>query len=155
MKRVGILLVLFAGLIPLLWLRIGFIIGNGDNFPFWLNSQTLFAKDVYLWSLDAMGYADQFPAYFLYNAFGFSLINLGFSLDIVQIFVQLIFFMGAGLSMYYFSSIIYPNFKIAHVISAIFYMFNFFVMQTRLNTGFVWTYAFLPLLMALYNFSAR
>ena len=58
--------------------------------------------------------------------------------------------MIGGFSMYYFSKTIYPKVKLAGFAAGFFYMFNFFALDNRQNIGFVWTYAFLPLLLALF-----
>ena len=139
------------GLSPILWFRPEFVIGSGDAFPFWLDSKVILARDIYLWSSDAMGHASTLSTYLPYDAIGFLFRSLGLSLGFAQILFQVLFFMISGFSMYYFSSLIYPENKKAPFISATFYMFNFFVLQSRLNLGFVATYAFLPLLLALSN----
>ena len=52
--------------------------------------------------------------------------------------------------MYYFSKTIYPELRIAPFVAGFFYMFNIFALTTRQNIGFIWIYAFLPLLLALF-----
>jgi len=149
MKKIEIFLLFFMGLVPFMWLRQEYIIARGDYFPFWLNPQKTLNTDVHLWALDNMGHADPGSAYIIYESFWLFLRSTGLSIGIVQILLQVLFFMGAGFSMYYLSRTVYPKLNLSHIISSIFYMFNFFVLQSRLNLGFAWTYTFLPLLMAL------
>ena len=148
-RKSELILIFLLGLTPILWIRPGFIIGSGDAFPFWLDSEVILARDVYLWSSNAMGHASALSTWLPYDIIGYLCRSFGFSLALAQILFQVLFFMGSGFSMYYFSSIIYPENKKAPFVSATFYMFNFFVLQSRLNMGFVTTYAFLPLLLAL------
>lgn len=137
------------GLVPFLWLRQGYIIARGDYFPFWLNPQKTLNTDVHLWALDNMGHSDPSSAYIIYESFWLFLRSTGLSVGLVQILLHVLSFIGAGFSMYYLSRTVYPKHDLSHIISSIFYMFNLFVLQSRLNIGFAWTYTFLPLLMAL------
>ena len=52
--------------------------------------------------------------------------------------------------MYYLTKTVYSTLKIAGFAAGFFYMFNFFALDNRENIGFLWTYAFLPLLLALF-----
>jgi arabinofuranan 3-O-arabinosyltransferase len=96
-----------------------------------------------------MGTADLAPAKLIYQYSAVFLSSLGLSIGAVQIIFQILFLMGAGFSMFFLSRTVYPNHELAPLISGLFYMLNFFVLQSRLNLGFVWTYALLPLLIAL------
>jgi hypothetical protein len=144
-----IAILFIAGLVPLLWMNPGYIISNGDSFPIFLNSQKTLDSATYLWSESTMGTAELMPAFLIYQYIGVFFSYLGFSAGIIEILFQLLLFMGAGFSMFYLAKLIYPEHEIAPLISGIFYMFNFFVLESRLNPGLAWTYAFLPLLMAL------
>jgi len=147
---IEIAILFIAGLVPLLWLNEGFIISKGDDFPLFLNPQQSFRTGVYLWSPNFLGYATPTPAYALYQYSAVFLSYLGLSVGSVQIFFQVFLFMLAGFSMYYFSKTVYPTVKLAGFAAGFFYMFNFFALDNRQNIGFVWTYAFLPLLLALF-----
>jgi len=147
---IEIAILLIAGLLPLLWLKEGYIISNGDDFPLFLNPQHVFSIGTSLWSHDFLGYATPAPAYALYQYPAVFLSYLGFSIGNIQIFYQVILFMIGALGMYYFSKIIYPELKIAPFVAGFFYMFNIFALTSRQNTGFIWIYAFLPLLLALF-----
>ena len=147
---IEIAILFIAGLIPLLWLRSGYIISNGDGFPFFLNPHNSFRTDTYLWSCDFLGSATPWPALAIYQYFAIFLTYLGLSVGYVQIFFQTFLFMLDGFSMYYFSKTLYPELKFAGFAAAFFYMFNFFALDNRNNVGFVWVYAFLPLLLALF-----
>jgi hypothetical protein len=148
---IQIVILLIAGLVPLLWLREGYIISNGDDFPLFFNPQQAFRTGIYLWSPDFLGYATPTPAYFIYMYSGILLNYLGLSIGSIQIIFQTVLFMIGALSMFYFAKTIYPEHKIAPFIAGFFYMFNIFALTTRHNTGFVWIYAFLPLLLALFT----
>lgn len=149
MKKIEILFLFLIGLVPFMWLRQEYIIARLDYFPFWLNPQKTLNTDVHLWALDNMGHADPGSAHIIYESFWLFLRSTELSVGLVQILFQVLFFMGAGFSMYYLSRTVYPKHNLSHIISSIFYMFNLFVLQSRLNLGFAWTYTFLPLLMAL------
>ncbi|MGD0342915.1 MAG: alpha-(1-_3)-arabinofuranosyltransferase family protein, partial [Bacteroidales bacterium] len=103
----------------------------------------------YLWSSDSMGYADPIPSYAIYQYTACFLSFAGINIEAIQILFQVFLFMGAGFSMYYLSKTLYPDLKISPLIASIFYMFNFFVLQSRVNVGLAWSYTFLPLLIAL------
>jgi hypothetical protein len=62
------------------------------------------------------------------------------------------YFVGATFSMFYLAKTVYPEGRMAAIISSIFYIFNFSVLSLSimLNIGMVWTFAFLPLLIALF-----
>ena len=148
---IEITILIIAGLLPLLWLpKEGYIISNGDNFPLFLNPQHVLSTGTYLWSHDFLGYSTPAPAYLLYQYPAIFLNYLGLSIGGIQIFYQLILFIIGALSMYYFSKTIYPELRIAPFAAGFFYMFNIFALTNRQNTGFIWIYAFLPLLLALF-----
>jgi hypothetical protein len=146
---IEIAILFVAGLVPLLWYNPGYIISNGDSFPSFLNSQKTLSSGTYLWTESAMGTADLMPARLIYQYLGVVLSYLGLSVGGIEILFQILFLMGAGFSMFLLTRTVYPNHELAPLIAGMFYMFNFFVLQSRLNLGFVWAYAFLPLLMAL------
>jgi hypothetical protein len=150
LTAIGIIVLFVVGLIPLLWLHPGFIISNGDNIPPSLNAAKTFSSSANMWSSDYFGYASPNPAYFLDTCFAAFLGILGLSAGLIQIIIQILLYMGAGFSMYLFSKTIYPEHKIAPFFAAFFYMFNFFVLDSRFNLGFAWLYTFLPLLLALF-----
>lgn len=148
-KSIGLLTIFFLGLIPLLWLREGYIIAKGDYFPSSFNPLTTLNNDLYLWSSHNIGNVNPMGSALLYDTLGLFLRSLGLSVGSIQIIFQVFFFMGAGFSMYYLAKTAYPKLRLAPMISGIFYMFNFFVLKSRLNVGMAWTYVFIPTLMAL------
>jgi len=148
-KSFDILIIIFLGLIPLLWLRQGYIIAKGDDFPSWFNPSRTLSADICLWSVHNMGNVNTMSSFFLYEVIWLSLRSLELSIGLIQILFQVFFFMGAGFSMYCLSKTVYPKLELASLISSIFYMFNFFVLRSRFNIGMAWIYTFLPLLMAL------
>ncbi len=148
---IEITILILAGLLPLLWLpKEGYIISNGDNFPLFLNPPHALSAGTYLWSHDFLGYSTPAPAYLLYQYPAIFLNYLGLSIGSIQIFYQVILFVIGALSMYFFSKTIYPELKVAPFVAGFFYMFNIFALTTRQNTGFIWIYAFLPLLLTLF-----
>jgi hypothetical protein len=147
---VEIAVLLIAGLFPLLWFRQGSILAYGDDFPLYLNANKVFAAGPYLWSNDYLGYATPAPAYLLYQYSGAFLSILGLSISQIQIAMKVFLFLVAGLSMFYLTKKIYPQHRFAAFIAGFFYLFNFFVLLDVSNIGFIWTYAFLPLLLALF-----
>ncbi len=145
---IQVAILFIAGLIPLLWFKPGLIFANGDEFPLFINPSKTFSSGLSMWSTDYNGYASPMPSLALYQ-YSTGLLNyLGLSVGSIQMLFLVLLYLGAGLSMYYFSKKIYPEHKIAPFFAAFFYMFNLFVLQSRLNLGFAWTYAFLPLLLA-------
>lgn len=68
----------------------------------------------------------------------------------MQILLFAIYFAGAAFSMFYLAETLYPKRNIVAVVASIFYVLNFFVNFILLNIGMMWTYAFLPLLIALF-----
>ncbi|MEM0217107.1 MAG: alpha-(1-_3)-arabinofuranosyltransferase family protein [Candidatus Bathyarchaeia archaeon] len=158
LEKLEIVILFLLSLIPLLWWKPGYIIAKGDYFPFsgyfpfWFNlSRTLrtLSDDAHLWSAYNMGNVNAMSSYLLYEILWLFLRSINLSVGLAQIIFQTFFFMGAGFSMYYLSKTVYPQLKLSPLISSIFYMFNFFVLRSRLNPGMAWTYTFLPLLMAL------
>ena len=147
---IQIAIIFVLGLVPLLWLHEGYIISNGDNIPASLNAAKAISSSVSMWSPDFLGYASPNPSYLLNTYLAASLGSLGFSVGDVQILLQILLYMGAGFSMYYFTRKIYPNHAYAPFFAALFYMLNFFILMSRFNLGFAWTYAFLPLILALF-----
>jgi hypothetical protein len=146
---IELLIIFVAGLVPLLWYRPGFIVSNGDYFPMFVNPQKTVSDSIYLWSPDNLGNPSQMPSLLIYQYIAGSLSFFGLSVGAVETIFQVFFLMGAGFSMYYLVRKLYPNLKLAALLAGIFYMFNFFVLQNRLNVGFTWIYVFEPLLMAL------
>ena len=147
---IEIAILFIAGLFPLLWFRQGSILAYGDDFPLYLNAHKVFTDGPYLWSTDYLGYATPAPAYLIYQYLGAFLSTMGLSLSSIQIAMKVFLFLVAGLSMFYFTKKVYPQNRFAAFIAAFFYLFNFFVLLNISNIGFIWTYAFLPLLLALF-----
>lgn len=147
---IEIVILFIAGLIPLLWLRDGYFISNGDDFPLFLNTKGTLNSLTNMWSTNNLGYATPSPAYALYQYFGVFLSSLGLSVGSAQIAIQTILLLVGSFSMYYFTTVVYPNHKRAPFIAAFFYIFNIFALSNRHNIGFVWIYAFIPLLLALF-----
>ncbi len=63
---IELLIIFLAGLVPLLWLKPGYIIGNGDDFPLFLNPQNSINTGLFLWSHNYLGSVTPTPAYALY-----------------------------------------------------------------------------------------
>ena len=149
-EKIGIVLIFVAGLVPLTWLQPDAIIAKGDSFPFWLDPNSTLHMDSYLWSFQHMGRPNTFSSYLIYELVWLFLRSMGLSVGLVQAFFQVFFFMGSGLFMYKLARTIYPQLTFAPIISGIFYMFNFFVLEINIfNVGISWTYTFIPLLLML------
>ncbi|MGQ9507362.1 MAG: alpha-(1-_3)-arabinofuranosyltransferase domain-containing protein [Candidatus Bathycorpusculaceae bacterium] len=146
-RTLKIVLLLLIGLIPLLWWAPGYIIAHGNHFPVWLSPQKTLNYEE--WSSHNLGNPSIFGSLMSHEFLWLLLRSLGLSVGFIQILFQVFFFLGSGLSMYYLSKTVYPKLKLSPIVSSIFYMFNFFVLQSRLNLGFLCTYVFLPLLVAL------
>jgi hypothetical protein len=147
---IEIAILFIAGLFPILWFSQGSILAFGDDFPLYLNAHKVFSAGPYLWSTDYLGYATPAPAYLLYQYSGAFLSIVGLSISQIQITTKVFLFLVAGLSMFYLTKKIYPQYRFAAFIAGFFYLFNFFVLLDVSNIGFIWTYAFLPLLLGLF-----
>jgi hypothetical protein len=149
-KSFYLLIIIILGLVPLLWFREGLFIARGDYFPYReINPLNSLNNDLYLWSPQNIGNSNRMDYSLSYEIILLFFRSLGLTAGSAQIIIQIFFFLGAGLSMYYLSKTVYPKHELAPLISGIFYMFNFFVLQTRLIIAMAWTYTFLPLLIAL------
>jgi len=149
-SKIEILLLIILAMIPLLWLRPGYVVANGDSFPSWLNPRETLESDFYLYSQDYLGLSSSLSSSVLYGTSWVIFDYLGFAAYYTQIFFQILLFLVAGLSTYFLSKAIYPKLKFAPLISGVFYMFNLVDLQTRLNIGFTWAYAFLPMVMVFF-----
>jgi hypothetical protein len=134
-KLLELLIILFLGCIPLLWLRPGYLIARSDEFPFWFNPSTTIGNDTYLWSVHNMGNTNTMPSFLPFESIWLVLRSLELSVGLIQILFQVFFSVAAGFSMYFLSKTIYPNFRRVPLFSSVFYMFSFFVLRYRLNIG--------------------
>lgn len=153
-KHWKIILVLVLGLTPLLWFKPGFIMAKGDSFPFFAPSPN-YQRFSYVWvDYDGVGGIPQsgnpLPSHSIWMGAWSVLSQFGLSLDSIQIILQVFYFLGAGLSMYFLASTIYKKEKITPLIASIFYMFNFFMILRTLNDGVSWCLVLLPLILAFY-----
>ena len=153
-KHWAIILVFILGLTPLLWFKPGFIIANGDLFPFVAPSLN-FPRAVYVWldvgSLGAVPQAGGFsPSQTIWMSIWYILSKIRVPFDMSQIFLEVFYFLGAGLSTYFLASTIYKKEKITPFIASIFYMFNFIMFFSIFSAGAAWVLVFLPLMLALY-----
>jgi len=142
-----LLFIILLGITPLLWFREGYIIARGDYFPSWMIPKKTLERDLYLWSSHNLGIARTWPTSLLYEVIWLLSETIGLEAGIIQILLQTFFLLGPGVSMYFLVRLIYPKLRFAPLGSSVFYMFNFFVVQSRLNIGMEWTYTFLPVLM--------
>jgi len=149
MRKIEILAILLIGILPVLWYSPENVIAKGDHFPYLLNIKSI-SNDFHLWSTSNFGNPSAYPAYSLYGliwAFSqFLLINI----ELWQIIMYIFYFVSAAFSMFYLTKTIYSEESCAVIIAGIFYIFNFFILTILLNIGMIWTYAFLPLLMAFF-----
>lgn len=138
-----------AGLVPFLWLKTPYLTAKGDDFPFWFLPQRTFSWDASLWAVDNLGHSAIWSTSILYEALWAIPSYIGVPTSVTQIVFQSALLMMAGFSMRYLSAIIYPKLDLVRIVSSLFYMFNLFVVQSRTNVGFAWTYSFLPLMIGL------
>ena len=140
---------MLLGFIPFLWYVPGQIIGRGDYFVYSIDPMVL-SNDFYIWSSNNLGNPSVYPAYSLLGIqWAFSqwlMIDTG----LWQIISQVIYFLGASFSMYYLVKTIYPESNLGVIVACFVYVFNFSVLTILLNIGMMWTYAFLPLLIAIF-----
>jgi hypothetical protein len=153
LKKIRIIeltIVFLLGLIPLFWFRSGYFFANGDDFPLFLNAHQTFTTGISMWSTNYLGYATPLPAYLLFQYLGALLSSIGFSVSTIQTLIQIFLFILAGFSIFYLTTKIYTKSTIAPFLASLFYMFNIFFLINMRNIGFMWTYAFLPLILALF-----
>jgi len=149
-QKILVLIVFALGLIPLTWYKPNFIIATGDYFPIFFNSQEVLYRDVFLWDQRNLGEASLSPVYVVYEVTWFLLQKLGLPVGFIQILIYTFCFVGTGLGMYYFVTLLYPEMRFSAFIASVFYMFNVFVVVRGFqHRGIMFTYLFLPFLMAL------
>jgi hypothetical protein len=148
MRKNEILIIFLIGMVPLIWYKPNFIIAKGDYFPLVFHAEN-FSNYLHLWSSNNLGTPSPDSAYSLY---GLLLAFLQFLLlsGISQIFLYMFYFIGATASMLYLAETVYPKENFTAIIGSVFYIFNFSILSIILNVGMMWTYAFLPLLIALF-----
>ncbi len=122
--------------------------GKGDFYPFSFNSGNL-NSDLNTWSSSNLGNPSPAPSYAVLGLFWNALKLAGVETGFLQIAYVMFCFGVAAFSVYYFTRTIYPESALAGVIAGAFYVFNFFLLSIIMNIGMLWTYAWLPLLMAL------
>jgi hypothetical protein len=149
-RIIEIIIILCLCFIPILWFRNGYFYANGDDFPLFLNSHQTLETGASMWSPNYLGYATPMSAYLLYQYIGAFFSTLGLSVGAIQTIFLVSLFIIAGFSMFYLTNIIYPKSKVGPFIASFFYIFNFFFLINMRNIGFRWTYAFLPLIFALF-----
>ncbi len=154
------LLILFIGLISFTWFRNSdFIMGVDTVFPVNLNfSEAYFS----VWSKVAFGDADfvKLPVLFPY-AYFFKLLSLtGVLLDprLLERLLIYFLFVFSGISVFRLSKESYPRLgNLAHIVSSVFYMFNFYVMflLTALPIYLLFSYCFFPLVLSVFVRAVR
>lgn len=150
MKKIAILLIILLGLIPLIWFKSGYIIAKGDIFPHWFNSLNTLQYDIFTWDSINGGRISNWPMYIIFEGIWYLLLSFGIPPSVIQILFEILYFLGAGLAIYFLSSTIYRNQIIAPLISSVFYMFNFFMLLKTPNFGISWVLVFLPIVLAFY-----
>jgi hypothetical protein len=147
---IEIAILLMMGAIPLTWFSQDTIAAKGDAFPFWLNPARTLWADTHTWSSLNLGSPNTFPTYLLYEFVWLLLRSLGLTTGFTQMLFQIFYSAGSGLFMYVLVRTIYPELDLAALVSGVFYMFNFFVLEIMIqNVAISWTYTFLPLLLTL------
>jgi hypothetical protein len=150
-------LIILIGLLPLSYFGGGKIILGGDP-GYQLLSPVFQVQNCYVWdTVHAFGYYNPTYPLLLSYLIPFSLLSaIHVPLFISDALLLSFFFMISGLSMYFLVGSLYTkknNFAIvAAVSSAIFYMFNAYIMEQWSAPDFVFlsAYAMYPLLFALF-----
>jgi hypothetical protein len=137
-------------LLPLLWYTPEHFIAKGDYFPYLFSAENA-EHDFYLWSTNNLGNPSCHPAYALYGLLWLFAQLVLPDIGAWQIALRILYFLGAASSMLYLTKTVYPKEKSAAMVACIFYVFNFSILGILLNIGVMWTYAFLPLLLALFT----
>lgn len=149
MNKYELLIVIAISIIPLLWYTPGYFFAKGDSFPYVFSSTNLY-NDSYMWSANSLGNPSPNPAFVLYG-FLLSFLNLiTNSIGLTQVFFYSLCFFISTISIFYFIDTFYPNKKLIKIIASVFYIFNFFILQILWNIGMLVTYAFLPMLIAIF-----
>ncbi len=143
--KIDILIIILIGFIPFLWYKAGYIIARGDYFPYVFNLSNIIS-DFYLWSPNNGGVPS--PAHFSYAMLWFFSLVVG--VELWQIILYSLMFFSSAFSMSYLSKTVYPGENFTAIIACVFYVFNFFTTLIILNIGMIFTYAFLPLLLAFF-----
>lgn len=153
-KKIPLLLILIAGLVPLLWFKNNLLIAGGD-FPIPLNPTGNFFKSFfYTWYPYLYGGEPNPQQFAIIPWFGFwSLLRtIGFSLLTINKLWFVSVFTLSGLSTYYLVSVIggkKPN-GVFLFIAPLFYMFNLFILVVTPVMATPLLYSVLPLLLGLY-----
>lgn len=146
-----IVIILLLGLTPLIWFKEGYIIARGDDFPFWFNSINTFFYDNFIWESAYGGQLSDGLQYTIFGGIWYLLQAIHIPIDVIQILLFIIYFLGGGLSIYFLYTTIYTKQKTAALVASIFYVFNFYRMSTTvLNQQIAWDLVFLPVLLAFY-----
>ena len=103
-----ILVIIFFGLTPILWFKAGLTIMKGDNFPF-ISPLLNLPRNLYAWSaLGGLGGPAQAGSVSLpqtiWMSIWYGLNGLGVPINIVQILLQIFYFLGSGF-IHVFSSL--------------------------------------------------
>ncbi|SNQ59715.1 membrane hypothetical protein [Candidatus Methanoperedens nitroreducens] len=149
-RYLTILAIIFLSLTPVIWFKPGYLIGRGDNFPFWFNSLNTFYNDNFIWDSTNTGQLSEWLRYGIFGSLWYILQVNHIPPNAAQILFQILYLLGGCLSIYLLSTTIYENQKITAVIASIFYMFNFYRMNYSVYQEVSWNLVFLPLLLAFY-----
>ena len=148
-----LIVILLLGLTPLLWYKPDFFVARGDYFPFvnpLANSRFMFT-----WSdAAALGSIPQAgnpaPMQSIWFGIWYILTSAGLDVGSIQTMLQVVYFLGAGLSMYLLASTVYKQGKLTPFIASIFYMFNLVMFFRNFNDVASWFVVLLPLMIFFY-----
>lgn len=144
-----LLAVILLGLTPLLWFEPGYLIARGDYFPVYLFN-ALNTIHTFVWGLANGGGSSINPIFLLVEAIWYLFQSLHIPANVIQLMFQIFYLLGAGISMYFFTSTVYKEQKNAPFIASIFYMFNMYMLRSRFSEPNSWLLLFLPLCLAFY-----
>jgi arabinofuranan 3-O-arabinosyltransferase len=144
-----IILIFILALTPLRWFKQDFLIAKGDAFPF-IEPLINFHRFSYTWLEFGTGSISQTPSYIIWMGIWYVLDVLRLPINVIQIILEALYFLGTGLSMYFLALTLYRNQSITPFVASVFYMFNFFMILRTLNSAVSWTLVFLPIMLAFY-----
>ena len=149
----ALIVVFILGLTPLLWYKPGFLFARGDYFPF--VNPLANTRFMYLWSdASALGSIPQAgnpsPMQSIWFGIWYILSGAGLSTGVIQILLEVAYFLGAGLSMYLLASTVYKQGQLTPFIASVFYMFNLIMFFRNFNDVASWFLVLIPLMVFFY-----
>lgn len=140
--------IVIAALIPLFWYSPQKTFFFGDEYPFWLNSNTV-NKEPWSWDDYNLGQRSILPLFFLHDEVGNLLASTGLDKGFVATMEYSFLLFVAGIGSFILLDMLIEKRHVHRIfvsLSALFYMFNIHVLFIMFNKGLIISYSFLPLL---------